>query len=63
MVYIKTRDANFEKVEVPKGHTLIQSVCALNVGTNSPTFACLEVDYYDDTMNKVSNPKTHQSLK
>ena len=51
-VYVLNRDsaANLtisSPLEAHKGHTIVFSVCALDVGFDNPVFAAIELDYQD----------------
>jgi splicing factor 3B subunit 3 len=69
-VYILNRDANARltissPLEAHKTHTLLYSVCGVDVGFENPIFACLELDYedlQDGVAQKVDRHSNFESL-
>ncbi len=60
LVYILTRDSSARltissPLEAHKAHTIVFSVCGVDVGFENPIFACLEVDYEEATQNAQNN--------
>jgi splicing factor 3B subunit 3 len=58
-VYILNRDSAARltissPLEAHKAHTIIHSMCGVDVGFENPVFACLEVDYDEEPAEKVS---------
>lgn len=68
LVYVLNRNAQAEltissPLEAHRPHTLVFSLCALDVGYENPIFACLEVDYsecdQDPTGEAYENVEKH----
>lgn len=57
-VYILNRDTAARltissPLEAHRNHTIILSMTGVDVGFDNPIFACLEIDYEDDGLQKV----------